>query len=252
MQSPAVLERESRRAFDAVKDALALRRWPEIAIRWNRRLRRAGRATIEMPAERFQSAVIELSPAYFAVYPEDLYGILVHEAVHVGLAIQDRPFGHGADFQTACRAAGGLPYSRWLPGRIYVYRCPVCSTEVERRRPIAESRWCATCVDAAEERAQPAFVSDRSLVLVRTEFRGPENTGPPNGRQEEEDTGVTTGTGGQVVCESPRCTAGRAHAAASATLGGPERTPHREPLRVPRAARRQRPVRQPDPPPNRM
>ena len=33
-------------------------------------------------------ARIELSPTYFEVYPEDLLGILVHESVHVGLALQ--------------------------------------------------------------------------------------------------------------------------------------------------------------------
>ena len=80
MLSPAILDKESRRAFRAVKAVLGLDRWPEIPIRWNRRLRRAGRAIIEMPAAGFQSAAIELSPAYFAVYPGDLYGILVHEA----------------------------------------------------------------------------------------------------------------------------------------------------------------------------
>lgn len=172
--SPAILDRESRRAFRAVKGALGLERWPEVPIRWNRRLRRAGRAIIEMPAAGFQSATIELSPAYFAVYPGDLYGILVHEAVHVGLAIIGEPFGHGPEFREACLAASGLLHSRWLPGRVYVYRCPVCSAEVERRRPVSESRWCADCADAAATEGTDPFVSGRALVLVRTEFRGPE------------------------------------------------------------------------------
>ncbi|MDJ0975835.1 MAG: SprT-like domain-containing protein [Planctomycetota bacterium] len=191
MLSPAILDRESRRAFDAVKAVLGLPRWPRIPIRWNRRLRRAGRAIIEMPAGGFQSAVIELSPAYFAVYPGDLYGILVHEAVHVGLAILDEPFGHDEGFRRACLAAGGLLHSRWLPGRVYVYRCPLCEGEVERRRPASESRWCADCADEAEAAGADAYAADRALVLVRTEFRGPEAV---------DDKDVTIQTGGEAVC----------------------------------------------------
>lgn len=174
MLSPSILDRESRRAFRAVKGVLGLTQWPEVPIRWNRRLRRAGRAIIEMPAAGFQSGTIELSPAYFAVYPGDLYGILVHEAVHVGLAILGEPFGHDDGFRRTCLAAGGLLHSRWLPGRVYVYRCPLCAGEVERRRPVSECRWCADCVDAAEANQQDAYAAERALVLIRTVFRGPE------------------------------------------------------------------------------
>ena len=117
---------------------------------WNRRLRRAGRAVIDTYGKKFQSARIELSPAYFEVYPEDLAGILVHEAVHVGLAIQGRPFGHGPEFKRACEAAGGLLHSRWMPGRVFRYQCPICRTTLERRRRVSDSRWCAECVGAAE------------------------------------------------------------------------------------------------------
>lgn len=174
MLAPQALAQETERALEAVGRALLLARWPEVPVRWNRRLRRAGRAVIDMRGPRFLSAVIELSPTYFEVYPEDLPGILIHEAIHVGLAVQGRPFGHGPDFHRACRAAGGLLHSRWLPGRVFRYRCPVCATTLERRRRTADSRWCADCVARAETEGLDAYAAERALMLVGTAYRGPE------------------------------------------------------------------------------
>jgi predicted SprT family Zn-dependent metalloprotease len=170
--SPHDLERDRLRALDAVGRALHLDAWPEIPVIWNRRLRRAGRALIEGSGAGFKQASIEISPAYFEVYPEDLFGILVHEAVHVGLAIQGRPFGHGEAFKAACSAAGGHLHGRALPGRVYLYRCPVCGAVLERRRRLTTDRWCADCAASA---ATDAYAPERALVLVGTAFGGPES-----------------------------------------------------------------------------
>jgi predicted SprT family Zn-dependent metalloprotease len=173
--SPLALERERLRALGAVSDALPIAHWPHVPITWNRRLRRAGRALIEGHGRTFSAARIQLSPVYFEVYPADLYGILVHEAVHVALAVLGRPIGHGPDFRRACLEAGGLLHGRALPGRLFRYRCPVCSAVLERRRRIAEDRWCASCVERAADRGENAYASDRALVLVGTSFCGPEH-----------------------------------------------------------------------------
>lgn len=176
MLPPKALENERLTALQAAGQALFLPAWPEIPVRWNRRLRRAGRAVIDSRRGRFHKAVIELSPVYFEVYPDDLHGILVHEAVHVGLALQSRPFGHGPEFRRACTLAGGLLHSRWLPGRVFRYRCPVCSVILERRRRIADGRWCADCVEAAEGGGLEPWTPERAMCLVETAFCGPETT----------------------------------------------------------------------------
>jgi hypothetical protein len=173
----AALEEERERAFVAVARALQAAGerpppWPPVPIRWNRRLRRAGRAVVEARGGRFLHAAIELSPSYFEVYPQDLPGILVHEAVHVGLALCGLPFGHGPAFLRACLRAGGLPHSRHMPGRVWRYRCPVCSTVLERRRRASGDRWCASCASEAQDRGEKPFVPDRALVLVGVAFRG--------------------------------------------------------------------------------
>jgi predicted SprT family Zn-dependent metalloprotease len=172
--SPLALERERRLAFDAVGRALSVGTWPDVPLAWNRRLRRAGRAVLDGGGRRPLTARIELSPAYFEVYPGDLLGILVHEAVHVGLAVLGLPHGHGPEFRAACAAAGGLQHGRAMPGRLFQYRCPVCRGILERRRRISEDRWCAACVEAAFAAGTDPFTRDRSLVLVGTCFRGPE------------------------------------------------------------------------------
>jgi predicted SprT family Zn-dependent metalloprotease len=175
--SPAALEQERLRALDAAGRALVLPAWPAVPVSWNRRLRRAGRAVIDHRQGRFRAAAIELSPAYFEVYPEDLPGILVHEAVHVGLAVQGRPFGHGPQFRRACTAAGGLLHSRWLPGRVFRYLCPLCQTVLERRRRAAESLWCADCVALATRAGREPYRPEHVLRLVATTFRGLEAAG---------------------------------------------------------------------------
>lgn len=172
--APRDLDSAYTRALDGVGRAIRLPTWPVVPLRWNRRLRRAGRAVIEGSGRSFRRAWIEISPAYFEVYPEDLDGILVHEAVHVGLAIQGRPFGHGPDFKEACLAAGGLLHGRALPGRIYRYRCPLCGEILERRRRLARDRWCAECAEAARAGGRDPYAPGRSLVLVGTAYGGPE------------------------------------------------------------------------------
>ncbi len=175
MLAPRDLDLAYRQALDAVGRALRIPAWPEVPVRWNRRLRRAGRAIIEGHGNAFRRASIEISPAYFEVYPEDLYGILVHEAVHVGLALRGLPFGHGPDFRNACGTAGGQLHGRALPGRVYRYRCPVCESILERYRRLARDRWCAVCAEAAggREGVDP-YSPVRALVLVGTAFKGPE------------------------------------------------------------------------------
>ena len=175
MIAPLDLERTERRAFDAVASVLALDTWPSVPVDWNRRLRRAGRAIIEGSGRSFLHARVELSPAYFEVYPEDLFGILVHEAVHVGLAIQGRPFGHGPAFRAACVGAGGQLHGRALPGRVFLYRCPVCGTTLERRRRRASDRWCAPCAEAAARAGDTdPFTPQRCLILVGSTYTGRE------------------------------------------------------------------------------
>jgi len=172
--SPADLDRARREALAAVGRALGVEVWPEVPVAWNRRLRRAGQAVVEGSGRRFRRAAIELSPAYFEVYPEDLRGIVVHEMVHVGLALLGLPLGHGPAFRRACRAAGGLLHGRSLPGRVFRYRCPVCGATVERRRRVARDRWCAACVARATREGGDPFTPDRVLVLVATGYVGPE------------------------------------------------------------------------------
>jgi hypothetical protein len=172
--SPVALEVEKVRAFAAVSEALRGVPWPDVPVRWNRRLRRAGRAVVEGRRGRVLAASIELSPPYFEVYPEDLGGILVHEAVHVGLALLGRPFGHGPLFRAACRLAGGLLHSRHMPGRVFRYRCPVCAEVLERRRRPSGDRWCARCAADADRVGDPCFTRERALVLVGVHFAGPE------------------------------------------------------------------------------
>ena len=175
MLAPASLDAAYTDAREAVLGVLGLEAWPLVPVRWNRRLRRAGRAIIDRPRGNFRSAVIELSPAYFEVYPQDLHGILVHEIAHVALAFVGRPFGHGPEFKALVAAAGGLQHGRWLPGRVYRYRCPICASILERRRRAADTRWCASCVeDAAEVEGLDAFGPERALVLIGTYFQGPE------------------------------------------------------------------------------
>ena len=181
MLAPQDLHDQLTRALEAVGDAIGLADWPVIRLSWNRRLRRAGRAVIVGSGRSFSRAHIEISPAYFEVYPEDLFGILVHEAVHVGLAIQGRSFDHGPQFKAACVKAGGLLHGRGLPGPVYRYRCPVCREILERRRRISRDRWCAECAARARETSDvDPFASDRALVLVETAFSGPEP--PPDER----------------------------------------------------------------------
>jgi hypothetical protein len=170
--SPKVLAHERDRALAAVADALGIVRWPGVPVRWNRRLRLAGRAVVERRRPGDLRAGIELSPTYFEVYPGDLFGILVHEAVHVGLAVLGRPFGHGPAFRAACEEAGGMLHSRHLPGRVLCYRCPVCGKTLERRRRPAGDRWCAPCAQVAIDAGAAPFTRDRALVLVECVFRG--------------------------------------------------------------------------------
>jgi predicted SprT family Zn-dependent metalloprotease len=172
--SPEALRVERDAALESVGQALAIERWPSVPLRWNRRLRRAGRAIVEARHGRVVRAEIELSPAYFEVYPDDLRGILVHEAVHVGLALVGKPFGHGPHFRRACRRAGGLLHSRALPGRVFRYLCPVCRAVLERRRRPAGDRWCARCAAEAARGGSAAFTPARALVLVGVRFRGAE------------------------------------------------------------------------------
>ncbi len=157
--SSTALESERDRALAAVGRVLSIDGWPRIPVRWNRRLRRAGRAVIERRGP-LMTATIELSPAYFEVYPDDLPGILVHEAVHVGLA----------HLRRACLAAGGRLHSRPMPGRVWQYRCPVCEATLERRRRPSGDRWCAPCASAADRVGAPMFTPERALILVGMRF----------------------------------------------------------------------------------
>jgi len=170
--APSALDVERARAFTAVGVALQIAAWPDVPVVWNRRLRRAGRAVIDRRGGGGGTlrAVIELSPAYFEVYPDDLPGILVHESVHVGLAVLGRPFGHGPAFRRACLDAGGRLHSRPMPGRVWRYRCPVCSRTLERRRRPSGDRWCAPCVSDADREGRPRFSRERALVLVGIRF----------------------------------------------------------------------------------
>lgn len=178
MIAGTALASERDRALAAVGAVLGIPSWPTVPVRWNRRLRRAGRAVIERRGRVLLAATIELSPAYFEVYPDDLSGILVHEAVHVGLAWLQRDFGHGPRFRRACLEAGGRLHSRPMPGRVWRYHCPVCEATLERRRRPSGDRWCAACVTAADREGQAAFVPERALVLVGLRFCGADPAGP--------------------------------------------------------------------------
>jgi hypothetical protein len=171
----AALLAERDRAFAAVGEVLRIDRWPPVPLLWNRRMKRAGRAVVEGPRGASMRARIELSPAYFEVYPDDLYGILVHEATHVGLAFLGMHFGHGPAFRAVCTAAGGNLHGRSMPGRVFRYRCPVCSATLERRRRPGGDRWCARCAETAGPRH---FTAARALVLVGIGYRAAETAAP--------------------------------------------------------------------------
>jgi predicted SprT family Zn-dependent metalloprotease len=171
--SPQAIALERDRALAVVGRVLGIPTWPEVPLSWNRRLRRAGRAVFESRGRGPLQVGIELSPAYFEVYPSDLHGILIHEAVHVGLALQRRPYGHGPAFRRACKKAGGLLHSRHLPGRVFRYRCPVCEQVLERRRRPSGDRWCASCARDAERLGEPPFTRTRALVLVDLVYVAP-------------------------------------------------------------------------------
>jgi predicted SprT family Zn-dependent metalloprotease len=173
MISPPALAQEGARAMEAVRQVIPAVAWPEVPIGWNRRMRRAGRAVLRSCGRRLVDARIELSPAYFEVYPQDLHGILVHEAVHVALAALGLRYGHGPLFRRFCSGAGGLLHARPMPGRVFRYRCPVCDDVVERRRRIASDRWCARCAEAAQRCGNDPFEPGRALILVATAFSGP-------------------------------------------------------------------------------
>jgi predicted SprT family Zn-dependent metalloprotease len=173
--APRDIRERTREAYRAVAGVLGIPVWPDVPVAWNRRLRRAGRAVIHGSGRTFLAATIELSPAYFEVYPQDLAGILVHEAVHVGLAVMGRDFGHTPEFRRVCRTAGGLQHGRALPGRVFHYRCPVCGDTLERRRRLTSDRWCARCAAAAtRDPTVDPYAADRCLVLVGTAFSGTE------------------------------------------------------------------------------
>lgn len=173
MQAPRDVNRRIADALEAVGRALEVPTWPAVEVRWNRRLRRAGRALIEGRGSRFLRATIELSPVYFEVYPADLYGILVHEAAHVGLAIRGLPFGHTPTFRRVVERAGGLQHGKALPGRVFRYRCPVCELTFERRRRTTGDRWCAACVDRTDgQLGIDPYTPDRCLRLIGTGFSG--------------------------------------------------------------------------------
>ena len=86
--SSTALEIERDRALAAVGSVLSIDGWPRVPVRWNRRLRRAGRAVIERRGP-LTTAAIELSPAYFEVYPDDLGGMRFPAG-----GSEDRPLGH--------------------------------------------------------------------------------------------------------------------------------------------------------------
>ncbi len=174
--SALLLDRD--RAFDAVERALGAIEWPSVPVLWNRRLRRAGRAVIERRRGVVVRATIELSPSYFEVYPTDLHGILVHEGVHVAMALLGLPFGHSTAFRAACERAGGRQHSRDMPGRVYRYRCPVCAAVLDRRRRPGGDRWCARCATDATRDGTAPFSSERALLLVGVVFQGPERRQP--------------------------------------------------------------------------
>ena len=174
MFSPQALAVERDRALAAVGLVLGIETWPSVPLSWNRRLRRAGRAVVEASGKGPLRVGIEMSPVYFEVYPLDLPGILVHEAVHVGLAVLRRPFGHGPHFRRACEKAGGLLHSRNLPGRVFRYRCPVCALTLERRRRPSGDRWCAACAQEASREGAAPFTRSRALVLVGLVYKGPD------------------------------------------------------------------------------
>ncbi len=174
MLSADAIEAVRASAFEAVGRVVGPVAWPQVPVLWNRRMRRAGRATLEGRPGRVVGATIELSPVYFSVYPEDLPGILVHEAVHVALGVLGLPTGHGSPFRRACLGANGLLHSRHMPGRILRYRCPVCGDVLERRRRPSGDRWCAPCAAAATREGLPWSVPERALVLVGIDWRGPE------------------------------------------------------------------------------
>lgn len=128
-----------------------------------------------MRGNRFEAAAIELSPTYFEVYPDDLPGILVHEASHVALAMLARPSGHGPVFRELCRQSGGLLHSRWLPGRVFTYRCPTCSRLLRRRRRLADARWCPPCVRLAIAYGEDPYARGRAFQLLGVGWAGPED-----------------------------------------------------------------------------
>lgn len=122
-----------------------------VGVIWNSRLiGAAGKCTI------FKSgyAYISLSPHYHEKYPDELYGTLVHEMIHI-LYPAD---GHGKNFCAAMNEINALypnlnisVNSREAAKINHLYRCSLCGREYPRARKINIYNVLCSCGGMIEE-----------------------------------------------------------------------------------------------------
>jgi len=137
-------------------DELNQRFWEgrlEAELRWNSRLRRAGWCV--------EGRIIELSPHYHRLWPDDLELTLAHEMIHL---VHPKE-GHGRGFRAQARRiahAMGVAYERirycrpYTPAK-YLYQCPACG-QLIRTRKMLRNRSCGKCNSKYDPRYKFIFV----------------------------------------------------------------------------------------------
>ena len=81
---------------------------PEVNCYWNTKLKVAARIVLNGDNEPQR---IEFNPTYFALFPQDLEKIMIHEVLHIKFP------NHGASFKLHCKIYGGLLYSKNIERR---------------------------------------------------------------------------------------------------------------------------------------
>jgi SprT protein len=143
----ADLETHARQLLDKLGyQALAAR----VRVRWNPRMRSTAGTALA------SQALITLNPRLRAFGDAEVDRTLRHELAHLlahHRAGRRRIAAHGPEWQQACIDLGltdekrchTLPLPRREMTRRHLYRCPACSQEVRRVRPLRRKSACLAC-----------------------------------------------------------------------------------------------------------
>lgn len=124
-----------------------------VQVRWNPKMRST--AGVAYPGK----ALVVLNPRLRQFGAEEIDRTLRHELAHIlahHRAGRRRISPHGPEWQKACRDLGlvdekrchDLPLPRRQMARPHIYRCPGCTMEVRRVRPIRRKSACLACCRA--------------------------------------------------------------------------------------------------------